>query len=149
MRYEVLVAMCSLVCPVALSSDEETDEGAFPPVLMTEPKPIAFFDTAPRGVVRLMREAIREACKRTGGQPVKEYGPGLPPNSLSWLCDGTQLTFLSGVQIDGKRVSDGYICNARMYPGFRYNLPRDLRQQGSCIFAAENVKSGNYEVWLD
>jgi hypothetical protein len=148
----------SLICSLSLSLsfgaegqgvDDSTSGTEVDAILMIEPMDIAFYESAPRRMVHLMRETARQRCVASGGTVVRKSLVDLPDETLYWLCDGSPLRFFTGVQIDGTKTTDGYICNAKTYPGVRYNLPRHIHTAGGCVYFVHSERTQKFEIWVN
>ena len=153
-----LPGAAAIVCVLALapcrgvtaeSQSKVDDPEPTEEIVLADQMEIAFYARASARNARLMRAATLELCARVHGHPVRSYGPRLPPERLDWLCNGTPLRFMSGVQMDGAQVDFGFICNAKAFIEVRYNTPRIMGDQAQVCVPFVRSGESEHEIALD
>lgn len=94
------------------------------PIELVERVRVAFYERAPRDVAASMRAAVQRECaarKRRDtassiqrpGAPEKAGGNDEEASGAQsiWICDGSLLNFLRGVDVLGSVQQTGFVCN--------------------------------------
>jgi hypothetical protein len=88
---------------------------------------MAFYEKAPLNVAASMRKGVEAFCRRDSAKTVTR-------TQHMWLCDGSELNFLRGVDLGGYKHPGGIVCDDKHYPQtLRYYLSEMLNDNPNCV----------------
>jgi hypothetical protein len=112
-----IVVVAFLVCGKSVAADE---------VVVADAIRMAFYEKAPLNVAASMRKGVESFCRRYSSKTATW------PQHM-WLCDGSKLNFLRGVDLGGYKHPGGFVCDDNRYPQtLRYYLSEMLDGNPNC-----------------
>jgi hypothetical protein len=125
------------------------------PIELVERVRVAFYERAPRDVAASMRAAVQRECaarKRRDtassiqkpGAPEKAGGDDEEASGAQsiWICDGSLLNFLRGVDVLGNVQQTGFVCNENgIARNMRFFLQDMLMDNRDCVFVFFDAKA--------
>jgi hypothetical protein len=124
-----------------------------------EPVRVAFYERAPRDVAASMRAAVVRECaaRRRRDGPHDDHKPRVPENAGDddeeaprgaqsiWICDGSLLDFLRGVDVLGNLQQTGFVCNQNgVARNMRFFLQDMLMNNRYCVFVFFDAKANKH-----
>jgi hypothetical protein len=106
----------------------------------------AFLEDAPATVAKSMQQVLADECERVREDPPKRDSG--EPIDIDWLCGGKPLRFLREVLVNGVRIDDGYICDARKLEAIHF-VPLDLIEHQRCVWVSVDNQSESHDLDLD
>jgi hypothetical protein len=138
-RSPTLVLSALAIAGAALAADP-------PDPAATDRIRAAFLEDAPATVAKSMQQVLADECERVRDEPPKrESGK---PIDIDWLCGGKPLRFLREVLVNGVRIDDGYICDARNLEAIQF-VPLDLIEHQRCVWVSVDNQSESHDLDLD
>jgi hypothetical protein len=92
---------------------------------------VAFYEPAPKQLSRLMHTAVTTAC---GGS-----------EALDWLCGDEPLNFVRGVNVNGSKQRNGYVCLAESLGDLKF-YPVEMIGEAQCIAVCYNHDSKRHFI---
>lgn len=87
---------------------------------------MAFYEKAPLSVAASMKNGVEDFCRRDSYKTATRH-------QLLWLCDGSKLNFLRGVDLGGYKHPVGFVCDDKNYAlTLRYYLSEMLDDNPNC-----------------
>jgi hypothetical protein len=140
-RPPFLVLTALAIAGAALAADPEPADS-----LAVERVRAAFLEDAPPIVAKSMKQVLLDECERVRDDPPKrENGE---PIDIDWLCGGKPLRFLREVLVNGVRIDDGYICDARDLETLKF-VPLDVIEHLPCVWVSVDSQSESHDLDLD
>jgi hypothetical protein len=137
--FHVLTALA--IAGAATAADPQA-----PDPVATERIRAAFLEDAPATVAKSMQQVLADECERVRDDPPKrDRGE---PVDIDWLCGGKPLRFLREVLVNGVRIDDGYICDARNLEAIKF-VPLDLIEHQRCVWVSVDNQSESHDLDLD
>jgi hypothetical protein len=148
-RISVLLAAAA----VGTVSSQPTQGDA--PIELLERVRVAFYERAPRDVAASMRAALQRECaaRKRRHTTRGNQKPGTPDNADGdgeeasgahsiWICDGSLLNFLRGVDVLGNVQQTGFVCNENgITRNMRFFLQDMLIDNRDCVFVFFDAKA--------
>jgi hypothetical protein len=106
----------------------------------------AFLEDAPADAAKSMKAVLADECERIREEPPKtEAGT---PIDVTWLCGDKSLRYLREVLLDGTKVEDGYICDAKGLEEAKF-LPLDMIEHQHCVWVSYDYGAKQHDLDLD
>jgi hypothetical protein len=81
---------------------------------------MAFYEKAPLNIAASMKRGVEVFCRHDA------YRIAMRTQHM-WLCDGSRLNFLRGIDLGGYKHPSGFVCDDKNYPqAVRYYLSEML-----------------------
>lgn len=144
LRPPFLVLTALAIAGASFAADPPSNAPADP--IAAERIRAAFLEDAPATVAKSMQQVLTDECERVRDEPPKRDSG--EPIDVDWLCGGKPLRFLREVLINGVRIDDGYICDARNLEDIRF-VPLDLIEHHRCVWVSVDSQSESHDLDLD